>query len=52
MLKLMGWDYRAPKLNNLAVLYVHKDVAKQINIKKLVDDFINCNPLRQNTFVQ
>ena len=38
------------RLNDLAILHIHKDLSKNIDINSIANDFINVNNIRRNTF--
>lgn len=38
------------RLNNLAVLHAHRDVLDEMDVRPVINDFINSNPVRRSTF--
>lgn len=38
------------KINDLGMLFVHSDIAKDIDLGDIVDEFISKNSVRRNTF--
>ena len=40
------------RLNDLAVLHIHRDLFEKINIDKVINSFIEKNNLRSQTFAK
>lgn len=38
------------KTNDLALLHIHREIANEINLDEIMDEFINKNPVRRNAF--
>lgn len=47
---LCACEYNTKKTNDLAILYVHRDVANELDMDDLVDEFIRRATVRKNTF--